>query len=283
MLFVGMPTTHFDVPSSGTSRINVSPTQRWISGVGGGLLLANGLRQRSLFGMLQAALGVGLLFRGTSGHCPITSWTNNGQDETSDQAEALEVETSVTIDKSPEEVYRLWRNLRELPRFMRHLESVEEHGETSTWVARAPAGMGKLKWEAEITTDQPGRRLAWRSVGTAPVDNAGEVTFQEAPGKRGTEVKACIAYRPPAGDLGRRAGKAMSPAFRQMVHADLKRFKQYAETGEVATTDGQTSGRRSEGSPISSGSVRPYQRGEAPSPGNRVPGSPSPANPGATS
>jgi len=38
---------------------------------------------------------------------------------------ATHMETSVIIDRSPEELYRFWRDFKNLPRFMHHLISVE--------------------------------------------------------------------------------------------------------------------------------------------------------------
>jgi len=37
----------------------------------------------------------------------------------------IQVEKSVTIQKTPEELYRFWRNFENLPRFMNHLQSVQ--------------------------------------------------------------------------------------------------------------------------------------------------------------
>ena len=51
----------------------------------------------------------------------------------------IEIERSVTVNKPRDEVYAFWRDLSNLPRFMRHLESVTELGDgRSHWVAKAP-------------------------------------------------------------------------------------------------------------------------------------------------
>src|SRR3954467_13381414 len=39
-------------------------------------------------------------------------------------AREVHIETSITINKSPEEVYAFWRDLQNLPLFMTNLESV---------------------------------------------------------------------------------------------------------------------------------------------------------------
>lgn len=158
---------------------------------------------------------------------------------------AVPVEQSVTINRSADECYRYWRNLEQLPHFMQHLESVRVLDERRQhWKARGPAGT-RFEWDAELTADEPGRRLAWRSVGSADVDNSGEVEFAPAPGGRGTTVTVRLRYAPPAGKLGAAAARLLGEEPSQQIAADLRRFKQLLETGEIATTSGQPNGRRS--------------------------------------
>ncbi len=75
--------------------------------------------------------------------------------------------------------------------------------------------------------------------------NSGIVRFDDAPGGRGTRVRVEMSYVPPAGPIGAVAAKMTGEAPEQQVREDLRRFKQIIETGEIATTEGQTSGRRS--------------------------------------
>jgi len=99
------------------------------------------------------------------------------------------VERTVTILRSPDELYARWHDLARLPELMAHLESVTPLDEKrSRWVARGPGGT-RVMWEAEITADEPGRLIAWRSVAGSDIENAGSVRFTPAPGGRGTEVK----------------------------------------------------------------------------------------------
>src|SRR5205823_3058092 len=56
----------------------------------------------------------------------------------------------LTINRPAEELYRFWRDLENLPRFMENLEAVQVTGETrSHWKANGPAGM-TVEWDAEI-------------------------------------------------------------------------------------------------------------------------------------
>jgi uncharacterized membrane protein len=155
------------------------------------------------------------------------------------------VEKVVTVNRSPEECYGFWRKLENLPRFMRHLESVELLDERrSHWVAKAPAGMS-VAWDAEVTEDRPNQLLAWRSLEGSDIPNTGTVRFEPAPPGRGTIVRVMLQYDPPAGPIGVAFAKLFGEEPQQQVNEDLRRFKQLLETGEIPTTAGQPTGRRS--------------------------------------
>ncbi|HEX6292160.1 MAG TPA: SRPBCC family protein [Herpetosiphonaceae bacterium] len=160
-------------------------------------------------------------------------------------SEGINVKQQVTIDKSPEELYRFWRNFENLPRFMRHLEAVQTQSNTrSHWVAKAPLGTS-VEWDAEIVDERPNEMIVWRSLPDADVVNAGAVTFQRGPTGRGTEVRVLIEYAPPAGVVGATIAKLFGEEPNQQVKEDLWRFKQLMEAGEIATNEGQPSGTRS--------------------------------------
>ncbi|MFN2480596.1 MAG: SRPBCC family protein [Pyrinomonadaceae bacterium] len=144
---------------------------------------------------------------------------------------------SLVINRAPEELYQRWRDFESLPAFMHHLESVRVTGEArSHWVAKAPAG-ASVEWDAEITEDRPGELIAWRSLEGADVYNAGLVRFEPAAGNRGTIVTVEIKYDPPGGLIGADIAKLFGEDPSQQVKADLRRFKQLVETGEVVVSD----------------------------------------------
>jgi uncharacterized membrane protein len=155
----------------------------------------------------------------------------------------LYFETSIATTKSPEECYRFWRNVQNLPRFMDNLQSVRALDERRFhWVAKGP-GM-QMEWDCEITEDRPGAALAWRTVNGAQVPNAGSVMFEPAPHGRGTIVRLSIHYSPRGGRLTEGLAKLLREDPQSQVREDLRRFKQLLETGEIATTRGQPTGRR---------------------------------------
>ncbi len=171
---------------------------------------------------------------------------------------AMRVAQSVTINRSPEEIYKFWRTFQNLPSFMKHLESIEvgrairqmgsEVREEITgdiyshWIAKAPAGM-TVEWDAEIIEDRPNEMIAWRSLEGADVDHMGSVRFERARGGRGTIVRARLQYSPPAGVIGASIAKLFGEDPNWQVKDDLRRLKQIMEAGEVLTTEGQSDGR----------------------------------------
>jgi uncharacterized membrane protein len=230
--------TKFPIPPVSTSsRINVGSTERIASLAGGALLTYLGLRKFSLSRLGLAATGGALLYRGLTGYCPVNAELGRDTSEMGRGTGPIEVETSLTVNQPRDEVYAFWRQLENLPRFMHHLAEVQERGEgRSHWVARVPKGAGRVEWDARIQSEEEGRRLTWRSVAGAAIDNAGEVRFQEAPGGRGTEIHARIIYRPPAGNVGQAVAQLFNPVFEQMVKEDIRRFKHVIEAGETPTS-----------------------------------------------
>lgn len=230
---------------------NVGGAERWAStAVGLGLVLA-GLANRNRAGTMAALAGGALLFRGASGHCPVNSALGRntahvGTREALGGARGVHVKESITIGRPVEELYRFWRNLENLPRFMEHLESVRVTGnDRSHWVAKAPAGM-RVEWEAEIINEVENQVIGWRSLPESTVTSAGSVNFDDAGPDRGTRITVNLQYEPPAGRLGALFAKLFGEEPSQQVRADLRRLKQLLEAGEVATIEGQTSGRERE-------------------------------------
>jgi uncharacterized membrane protein len=150
---------------------------------------------------------------------------------------------TLTINRSPEDLYTAWRNFTNLPQWMKHLKSVEVTGDRrSHWVAAGPAGL-TVEWEAEITEDRSDEMIAWRSVEGSDVDHSGVIRFEPAAGKRGTMVTVDMRYALPGGTLGSAVAAWFGDDPRQSIKMDLRRFKQVMETGEVITTEGQPAGR----------------------------------------
>jgi len=149
----------------------------------------------------------------------------------------IHAQGSCIVNLPPEEVYKFWRNFQNLPRFMRHLDSVVDMGDgRSRWKAKGPAGM-EVEWDATIIADVPGEVITWRSLEGSDVDNAGAVRFERATGGRGTIIKVNLEYLPVGGVLGATVAKLFGEEPQQQLDDDLRRFKQVMEVGEVVVSD----------------------------------------------
>ncbi len=227
-----LQTTHINPPANGSSHINVGKSERIASAVGGALLTFYGLRKPNAVGLVLAAAGGALLYRSATGHCPVNSAI--GRDTATDEDISIDITSTVTINKPRAEVYQFWRQLDNLPKFMEHLESVQQLGpKRSHWNARIPGGIGSISWGADIIAERENELIAWRSLPAADIDNAGEVRFSDAPSSGETIVQASISYRPPAGAMGGMAAKLLNPMLKEMILKDIRRFKRLMETGEI--------------------------------------------------
>jgi uncharacterized membrane protein len=204
---------------------NLSEVERWASIAAGAGLAAYGLSRLKSTGWVYAGIGASdtrAALRGSRG---------------------VNVLESVTINRPVADLYRFWRNLENLPQFMRHLESVEKVTDTiSHWRAKGPAGV-KVEWDAEIYNEIPNKLIAWRSLEGADVVSAGSVNFDEERDARGTRVTVHLQYSPPGGKLGAAVAKLFGRDAETEIREDLRRFKQLIEAGEVPTTSGQPRGR----------------------------------------
>jgi uncharacterized membrane protein len=210
-----------------TDSFDQEDVKAWAPIIGGGALVLYGLTRRSVSGILLATAGSLLLYRGL---IPRPTMMQTG--------------ASTTINKSPQELYEYWRNLENLPNLMQNLVSVKELDETrSHWAAKTVGG-ATIEWDAEIVEDQPGKYIAWKSDHDAEIKTYGVIRFDPAPGDRGTDVNLLLKYSLPLGLVGAADAAVMGYEPSQQARQDLQRFKQFMETGEIATTAGQPAGER---------------------------------------
>jgi uncharacterized membrane protein len=158
------------------------------------------------------------------------------------------VRTSALINASSDDLYRMWRDVEAAPVWQEQIEKVTRAGETTShWVMRSVAKDKNnekdktIEWDSEILKDEPGRRIAWQSVG-GESDNAGEVVFEPSPGGRGTLVTVLQEFR--MGKLTSAWQTIVGRNPKQAVIENLRHFKALAETGEIPRTQGQPHGPR---------------------------------------
>ena len=112
----------------------------------------------------------------------------------------FEVHQTITIGRPAEELYRFWRDFENLPRFMRHLESVQAVGEWAVALGGEGPGRddGRVGRRDHRGSAERADRLALAS--RAPTSTTpGRCASCRAPGGRGTEVRVELRYDPPGG------------------------------------------------------------------------------------
>jgi len=220
-------------------RVNVGTVERGASLLGGVLLALDGLKRRSVGGLLEALLGGGLIYRGSTGHCSMYSALQMNTATQGVFPPVVRVQKSVKVNRDPQSVYAQWRRLENLPEFMDNIESVTVLDQRrSRWVAKSPIGT-YVEWESEIVEDVPGHHIAWRSVEGSPLRNSGAIGFVSQDGGRTTEVKVSVQYEPPGGYLGEAVARLLGQDAKRQLERDLCRFKQMVEGGQLAAASVQ--------------------------------------------
>ena len=222
---------------------NINNVERWSSVAAGIGLVAYGLSRRRGTRWALAGLGALLVRRGMSGHCQTyeifginTAGTGEDTRRALGGGAGVIVDERVTINQPIEILYRFWRNLENLPRFMRHLASVERVTDTlSRWRAKGPGGT-VLEWNAEIINEVPNQIIGWRSIEGSDVVSAGSVHFDDAGAGGGTHVRVRLQYSPPGGKVGAAIAKLLGRDPASEIREDLHQFKRLVENGEVPTT-----------------------------------------------
>jgi uncharacterized membrane protein len=145
---------------------------------------------------------------------------------------SMTIEKTVIVNRPVSEIYSLWRNLENLPHFMKHLKSVTVLNEThSHWVAQLD---GKsLSWDAQIVVDRVDEVISWQSSEDSEIRNAGSVWFKEAEKKRGTIVTIVLEYSLPIGRFGAKIAKVFGKDAGTIIEKDLLRFKRLLKSGKI--------------------------------------------------
>ena len=219
---------------------NIGWVQRSASLVGGTALVVAGARRRSLGGVALAAGGADLLYRGATGYCH--GLAALGIDTKT--REPVEVQRSITVEAPRGDVYARWRDPATQPPVWSHFADVTNATERGAhWRVELPLGR-TLEWDSEITEDREPELIAWRSTG-GDMPNEGSVEFRDAPREYGTEITLRVRFEPPAGPLGSAAARVFDEPPKLVLAKALRRFKSLVESGEIASTERNPSGRES--------------------------------------
>jgi uncharacterized membrane protein len=219
--------------------------------LGGGLLGLYGLARRSPLGLVLGLAGAALLARGLTGQ-PLRGLLSTRQ--LSDRlggtlggtlsgglSQTIDFEKSIHIDASPEEVYDLWNNYENFPRFMSHVVEVTDLGRRrSHWVVKGPGG-SEFAWNSVLTEQSRPQRLAWRSEPGAEIPQSGSIQFE--PHRGGTHVTVRMSYTPPAGVIGHGLATLLGADPKAQMDDDLARMKAFVERGAAPPRADDAAGR----------------------------------------
>ena len=151
-----------------------------------------------------------------------------------------QISASVTVQKTAQELYEIWASVSDLSNIFEGV-GIER---VSDKEIRVRSEEGKVEWTGEVLKEEVARRIAWRSVGDVTPPNAGSINLHELPFGRGTVVKVIIDYVPLQNKLGQALSQTKRADLKKRLQTTLFRMRQFVETGEVASTKGQPSGRQ---------------------------------------
>jgi len=233
-----------DVELQHAAPASLSDVEDWVALGTGALLLLVGGSRRTAGGVSLALTAAPFFYRGMTGRWPQLPGSRRQPGNTKTALRGnrgIHLREAVRLEVPVEDVYRFWRQLDNLPRFMSHLYRVSEGPDKrSHWVAAGPAGLA-VEWDAEIINEERDKLLAWRSLPGSDVVTAGSVKFDRVRDGRSTQVSVHLQYAPPAGKVGALVATLFSRNPSQTVREDLRRFKQLLEAGEIPQVTAQAS------------------------------------------
>lgn len=204
---------------------NVGSSERLISSFTGMILFTRGLRAFSRGGCLLLPPAAYLLYRGTTGYCPINESIDR---DSTEGANEFMFDHKITIRKPVEEVYTYWRQLENLAVVMSHIEEVEKVGDNEyRWTA--VFNEQEFTWNGRVTEDEKNRLIGWKSVDPSDVHHEGTIRFTSINEGKGTIMYVNFIYRPAKTKAGEFAAYLFMPVFERMVKKDLRRFKRLIE------------------------------------------------------
>lgn len=131
----------------------------------------------------------------------------------------------LTINKAPTEVYNFCKNKNNFEIFMKNLDF-------------------DFKWDVRLATDEMNQTIAWHSMPESEIETSGHIWFTKAPQDLGTVATVVMDYSLPGAIEKEMLAKFKGENINMLILTNLKRVKCLIETGEIATIQGQTSGKK---------------------------------------
>jgi uncharacterized membrane protein len=200
-------------------------TRNVLLGVLGSALVVRGITGRSFI-----YKGLGVSTRGKQLVGGVDS------DHIAKNRKGKKVEHRILVNAPVDQVYRLWSNFENFPRWMNNVESVNYTGADRThWKVKSNTGI-PVEFDARIKTNIPNEVISWESV-SGDLPNAGAVRFKNVNGS--TRVEVTMEVNPPGGVIG----DALANFFRdpeRQLQEDLNNFKRVAENETTIGITGTT-------------------------------------------
>jgi uncharacterized membrane protein len=139
----------------------------------------------------------------------------------------VQVEVAVPI----EQVWQLWADLEQMPRWMKWIDSVQilpENPELSRWKLAA-SGL-EFSWQSRILKQIPQQIIEWESIDGLP--NRGAIRFYDRKGS--SIVKLSVAFGIPGIVAKLMDNLFLGRLVESTLQADLERFRIYALKAQAA-------------------------------------------------
>ncbi|MGQ5262326.1 SRPBCC family protein [Micromonospora sp. ZYX-F-536] len=150
-------------------------------------------------------------------------------------------EARVTIERGIADVFNVYRDFHNLPRFLGDVMASEQIGPTTfRWTIRGPLGV-RLRSTVRLTEERTNQLLRYETTAVPGMRTQWTVRFAPGPDPGRTEVHEVL--KTPFGRLGRIALTLAGKPPAGEVAANLRRLKQLLETGEVTDTEHAVAGK----------------------------------------
>jgi uncharacterized membrane protein len=212
--------------SGGSGRM--SPSIRFLAGLGALYLFSYGSGRGGVIGFF-AKIGSLILGSKVISNVDLRSITAG---LTGREDQPIQVHKSISVNAPVDEVYGLWSNFENFPRFMDNIEEIHDIGNgRSHWVVKGPAGT-RVEFEAQMVENVPNEVVAWETTPDSQVKHSGAVRFKENRSGK-TQINVNMEYSPPAGIAGHTVAKMFGKDPKTEMDADLARFKSIMEQGKT--------------------------------------------------
>jgi len=155
--------------------------------------------------------------------------------------DAHAIEASVTIQCAVDEVFKFYRDFKNLPRFLGDVVAIEQIGPAmSRWTIQGPLGI-RANWTIKVTEERTNELIRYETITLPGLRTYWEIHFTPGSGADETEVREVM--KAPLGRLGRAALALIGKFPAEEVSSNLRRLKEVMETGRVTDTSYSVAGK----------------------------------------